>query len=57
MSVDRTTLARWERGEKEPMGDFAARVKSFLAKEEDTRRDAGRKAKAAVIIGDVRQLA
>jgi site-specific DNA recombinase len=57
MGVDPSTLAKWERSEREPAGDFAARVMRFLAKAEDTKREPGREAKAAVIIGDVRQLA
>lgn len=31
MGVDPTTLARWERGEKEPWGKFVERVNRFLA--------------------------
>ena len=57
MGVDPTTLARWERGEKEPPGDFAARVMRFLAKAEDQRREPGRGPSRAAISGDVRALA
>lgn len=31
MGVDPCTLARWERGEREPTGAFAARASRFLA--------------------------
>jgi len=31
MGVDPSTLARWERGDREPAGAFAARAKAFLA--------------------------
>jgi transcriptional regulator with XRE-family HTH domain len=31
MGVDPSTLARWERGEREPGGEYAARAKGFLA--------------------------
>lgn len=30
IGVDQGTLARWERGEREPVGEFAVRVKRFL---------------------------
>ncbi len=40
MGVDPSTLAKWERGEREPAGEFAARVMRFLAKAEDTKREA-----------------
>jgi transcriptional regulator with XRE-family HTH domain len=29
--MDRGTLARWERGEKQPFGSFLTRVEKFLA--------------------------
>ena len=32
MEVDPTTLARWERGEKEPWGKFVDRVNRFLCR-------------------------
>ena len=54
MSVDPSTLAKWERGEREPAGDFAARVMRFLAKAEDTKREPGRGAKPAILPDDVR---
>jgi DNA-binding transcriptional regulator YiaG len=31
IGVDQGTLARWERGEREPAGEFAVRAKRFLA--------------------------
>lgn len=31
IGVDASTLARWERGEREPIGDFVARAMTFLA--------------------------
>jgi hypothetical protein len=33
MEVDRITLARWERGEKEPWGRFVEQVKRFLERQ------------------------
>jgi transcriptional regulator with XRE-family HTH domain len=30
MGVDQSTLARWERGEREPTGTFLTRVVQFL---------------------------
>jgi transcriptional regulator with XRE-family HTH domain len=30
LRVDQSTLARWERGEREPKGEFAARAENFL---------------------------
>jgi len=30
LGVDPTTLARWERGEREPMGTFELRAQRFL---------------------------
>ena len=57
IGVDPSTLARWERGDKGPTGDFVARVMRFLAKAEDTKREPGRGAKPVLLSGDVRQLA
>ncbi len=48
MGVDPSTLAKWERGEREPAGDFATRVKRFLAKAEATNEEAGRGKQPAV---------
>jgi hypothetical protein len=31
LQVDPSTLARWERGEREPEGEFAARAKRLLS--------------------------
>jgi transcriptional regulator with XRE-family HTH domain len=31
IGVDPSTLAKWERGEREPTGDYAARAERFLA--------------------------
>ena len=33
IGVDTGTLARWERGEREPVGAFLARVESYLRSE------------------------
>jgi ribosome-binding protein aMBF1 (putative translation factor) len=40
VGVDPSTLAKWERGEREPQGAFLGRVKRFLQDGEvsDTRR-------------------
>lgn len=57
MSVDPTTLAKWERDEREPAGDFATRVMRFLAKAEDHWRGPGRGSSRAGISEDVRALA
>jgi transcriptional regulator with XRE-family HTH domain len=53
MSVDPTTLAKWERGEREPAGDFAARVLRFLGKAKGTMREPGGGAKPAVTCGNL----
>jgi len=37
LGVDPGTLARWERGEREPTGKFAARVSHFLSAKEATK--------------------
>ena len=37
MGVDASTLARWERGEREPRGKLAARVSLFLSTKEATK--------------------
>ena len=37
LGVDQGTLARWERGEWEPIGEFAVRAKRFLAAAESAR--------------------
>jgi transcriptional regulator with XRE-family HTH domain len=37
LGVDPTTLARWERGEREPKGEFAKRAERFLVGEEVSR--------------------
>jgi transcriptional regulator with XRE-family HTH domain len=37
LGVDPGTLAKWERGEREPAGAFLARVKQFLGGEEAQR--------------------
>lgn len=37
LGVDPGTLARWERGEREPTGAFIARVQRFLASGDATR--------------------
>jgi transcriptional regulator with XRE-family HTH domain len=34
IGVDQGTLARWERGEREPTHEFAVRAKRFLAETE-----------------------
>jgi transcriptional regulator with XRE-family HTH domain len=34
--VDQSTLARWERGEREPTGELAVQAKHFLAAAEST---------------------
>jgi transcriptional regulator with XRE-family HTH domain len=36
MGVDQSTLARWERGEREPTGGFAAQAQRFLVSAEAT---------------------
>jgi transcriptional regulator with XRE-family HTH domain len=36
LGVDPSTLARWERGEREPVGAFLGRVKVFLQEPEVT---------------------
>jgi DNA-binding transcriptional regulator YiaG len=36
--VDANTLARWERGEREPTGAFEARALAFVAEREATSR-------------------
>jgi transcriptional regulator with XRE-family HTH domain len=42
LGVDQGTLAKWERGEREPAGAFLARVKGFLQDGEASgRRRAG----------------
>ena len=46
MGVDASTLARWERGEREPAGAFAARATKFLSGSGRflfSRRDVGRR--------------
>ena len=43
LGVDPSTLAKWERGEREPTGVFVARVKRFLG-DEGTQRLASRRA-------------
>ena len=35
LEVDQSTLAKWERGEREPMGEFAARAERVLSIEEN----------------------
>jgi transcriptional regulator with XRE-family HTH domain len=40
LDVDPSTLARWERGEREPGGDFHDRVKRFLDGQQAQRRGA-----------------
>jgi site-specific DNA recombinase len=42
LGVDPGTLAKWERGDREPTGVFLARVKQFLG-DEDTQRLASRR--------------
>jgi site-specific DNA recombinase len=44
IGVDQSTLARWERGEREPIGAFAARAKRFLTAAEVTWSPATRTA-------------
>ena len=44
IGVDQSTLARWERGEREPSGVLAARALHFLAGEEAKRMPAARTA-------------
>ena len=39
LDVDPSTLARWERGEREPTGDFLDRVKRFFDGQEAQRSD------------------
>jgi transcriptional regulator with XRE-family HTH domain len=36
LGIDPSTLAKWERGEREPTGALLTRVKRFLDKEEET---------------------
>jgi hypothetical protein len=36
MGVDASTLARWERGEREPAGAFLGRVKRLLIDNEES---------------------
>src|SRR5580658_3352619 len=48
MGADPTTLAKWERGEREPAGEHAARVMRFLAKAEDTTRESKKPAAVSV---------
>jgi transcriptional regulator with XRE-family HTH domain len=38
IGVDQGTLARWERGEREPTGQFAVRAQRFLASAESACR-------------------
>ena len=38
IGVDASTLARWERGEREPTGAFEARALTFVAEVEATSR-------------------
>jgi DNA-binding XRE family transcriptional regulator len=57
IGVDPSTLARWERGEREPAGEVAAGVMRFLAKAEAAKHEPGRGPKPAVISGDLRALA
>jgi transcriptional regulator with XRE-family HTH domain len=38
IGVDQCTLARWERGEREPTGAFEARPLTFVAEVEATSR-------------------
>ena len=40
MIVDQSTLARWERGEREPNGTFLTRVVRFIG-EAETGRERG----------------
>jgi transcriptional regulator with XRE-family HTH domain len=40
MIVDQSTLARWERGEREPTGTFLTRVVRFIG-EAETGRERG----------------
>jgi transcriptional regulator with XRE-family HTH domain len=42
LGVDPSTLARWERGEREPAGGLLGRVKRFLDDEEAQRLDSRR---------------
>ena len=42
LGVDPSTLAKWERGEREPAGAFLARVDHFLVQSEASRVDARR---------------
>ena len=42
IGVDPGTLARWERGEREPAGGLLGRVKRFLDDEEAQRLDSRR---------------
>lgn len=37
IGVDQSTLAKWERGERQPAGDFAARAYKFLVADESSR--------------------
>ena len=44
LGIDPSTLARWERGEREPTGMFLSRVQRFLIDEEEARRSDSRRA-------------
>ena len=44
LAVDQCTLARWERGEREPTGKFAARASRFLTPAKATWSRAARTA-------------
>ena len=44
IGVDPGTLAKWERGEREPAGVFAKRAERFLADEEPSRMPVARMA-------------
>ena len=42
LGIDPSTLARWERGEREPTGMFLSRVQRFLIDEEEVGRSDSR---------------
>ena len=44
LGINPSTLARWERGEREPTGMFLSRVQRFLVDEEEAGRSDSRRA-------------
>ena len=40
LAIDQGTLARWERGEREPADKFLERVKQFLEHDQPTKQNA-----------------